>query len=253
VATRDYPAAVEKIRSLTGATSIQAVVHCYGSTTFFMAMLAGLQGVRSAVCSQIATHIKAPLMTRIKTGLHVPELLDQLGVTSMTAYVDSHANWWEKLYDEALKIYPIEFEERCRSPVCRRISFLYAPLYEHDQLNQATHDALHELFGVANIKAFEHLALMTRTGHLVNAAGIDVYLPHLKRLAIPIRFIHGAENACFLPESTKITQDLLSEKNCASLYSRSVIPGYGHIDCIFGRDAARDVYPSILEHLEATK
>ena len=57
VATKDYPAAVAKIRELTGADSIQAVVHCFGSTTFFMAMLAGLEGISSVVCSQIALHV----------------------------------------------------------------------------------------------------------------------------------------------------------------------------------------------------
>jgi len=29
-------------------------------------------------------------------------------------------------------------------------------------------------------------------------------------------------------------------------------PDYGHIDCIFGETAARDVYPLILEQLEDT-
>ena len=147
----------------------------------------------------------------------------------------------------------MEFEERCTSPVCHRISFLYALLYEHDQLNQATHDALHEMFGVANIGAFEHLALLVRKGRILAADGSDAYLPHLHRLAIPIAFIHGAENQCYLPKSTEITYNLLRKKNGASLYARQVIPNYGHIDCIFGKNAARDVYPLILAHLERTQ
>ena len=32
-----------------------------------------------------------------------------------------------------------------------------------------------------------------------------------------------------------------------------MIPGYGHIDCIYGKNAAKDVYPFVLEHLEATQ
>jgi cholesterol oxidase len=35
-------------------------------------------------------------------------------------------------------------------------------------------------------------------------------------------------------------------------YSRQVVPGYGHIDCMFGKNAVVDVYPIILEHLEKT-
>jgi len=252
IATRDYPAAVAKVRELTGARSVQMVVHCWGSTTFFMAMLAGLEGVRSAVASQIATHFVVPTMTKIKTGLHLPSFLDELGIKSLTAYVDSHADWRERLYDAALKLYPLAVKEQCNSPVCHRISFMYAPLYQHEQLNQLTHDTLHELFGVANIRAFEHIALLARTGHLVNFAGGDVYLRHLERLAIPISFIHGAANQCFLPESTEITYNLLRQANGEKLYSRHVVPGYGHIDCIYGKNAVNDIFPLMLSHLEET-
>jgi cholesterol oxidase len=108
------------------------------------------------------------------------------------------------------------------------------------------------MFGVAGIGALEHLARMVRAGGLCTADGHDAYLPHLDRLAVPTTFIHGAENSCFLPESTEQTMRLLQERNGARLYRRHVIPGYGHIDCIFGKHAARDVYPLILKHLEAT-
>ena len=252
VAEKDYPAAVEAVRRVTGAATVQMVVHCYGSTTFFMAMLAGLQGVRSAVCSQIATHIVAPAMTRFKVGLHLPEVLDALGVESLTAYVDRHADWKNRLFDLALRCYPVDSEERCNSSVCHRITFMYAPLYEHAQLNTLTHETLHETFGIANMRAFEHLALMTKTGHLVTATGDEAYLPHLNRLAIPITFIHGERNECFLPASTEKTYELLRQHNGTGLYRRHVIAGYGHIDCIFGKNAVTDVYPFILQHLEET-
>ncbi len=227
------------------------LVHCFGSTTFFMAMLAGLGGVRSAVCSQVATHMKAPILTQIKSGLHLPEVLQKLGVDSLTAYVDSHANWQDTLFDNMLQLYPIEFEERCKSSVCHRISFLYGTLYEHDQLNEATHKNLHEMFGVAAIESLAHLALMVRKGLLISAQENDIYLPHLDRLAIPISIIHGAENSCYHPRSTEITYEKLRAAN-GNLYSRHLIPDYGHIDCIFGKNAARDVYPLMLSHLEKT-
>jgi cholesterol oxidase len=253
VATKDYPAAVATVMELTGAPSVQMVVHCWGSTTFFMGMLSGrVQGVRSAVCSQIATHFVVPTMTKLKTGLHLPSFLDELGVKSLTAYVDSHADWRERLYDDALKLYPLALKEECDNPVCHRISFMYAPLYQHEQLNQLTHDTLHELFGIANIRSFEHIALLARQGHLVDFSGADVYLPHLDRLAIPIAFLHGAQNQCFLPESTQKTYDLLCQANGEKLYNRHVIPGYGHIDCIYGKNAVNDVFPLMLSHLENT-
>ncbi len=253
VATRDYPAAVAKVLELTGAKTVQMVVHCWGSTTFFMAMLAGLKGVRSAVASQIATQIRAPFATHLKTGLHVPSFLKAVGVESLTAYVDNHEGLLAKVYDAALKLYPIEVKNRCTNATCHRITFMYAPLYEHANLNEATHDTLHEMFGVANMKSFVHLQRLTNTGHLVDYDGREVYLPHLDRLAIPITFIHGAQNECFLPESTEITMNDLAAANGAGLYKRHVIPGYGHIDCIYGKNAVNDVFPFVLDHLEATQ
>jgi cholesterol oxidase len=250
VARFDYPAAVAKVRELTGAAAVDMVVHCFGATTFFMAMLAGLGGVRSAVASQIGPHVVAPALTRIKSGLHTPELLRTLGFQSLTAAASQQADWPERLYDAALRLWPVPPGEQCTSATCRRISFLYAPLYEHGQLDAATHGALHEMFGVANVASFDHLALLVRRGQLVDAAGGDVYMPHFERLRIPITFLHGAENACFLPESTARSFDALRAANGTALYRRHVIPGYGHIDCIFGRSAARDVYPFVLEHLE---
>ena len=35
-------------------------------------------------------------------------------------------------------------------------------------------------------------------------------------------------------------------------YTRRLIDGYGHIDCILGRNAVVDVFPHILAHLEPT-
>jgi len=250
IAKLDYPAAIDKIREITNQESIQVVAHCYGATTFTMSMLAGLRGVRSAVISQICTDIRTGPLTRIKAGMYLPDVLKLLGIKSMTAYVDKNRGWFDSLYDQAMKFYPIESEERANSPVHRRITFMYGTLYELDQLNDETFKALHEMFGIANIAALDHLTAMIRAGYLVNQVGKNEYLPHLDRLNIPMTFIHGEENACFLPKSTAITMDRLIAANGSNNYKRHVIPNYGHIDCIFGKNAVIDVYPHILDHLD---
>ena len=252
VARCDHPATLECVRALTGSADVQVVAHCYGATTFTMALLAGVAGVRSVVLSQVSTHLKVPLIGEVKAGLHLPNIVADLGVANLTAYRDTHADWVQRLLDDALRLYPIKHGEECRSAVCHRISFMYALLYDHKNLSQHLHDNLHELFGVCSVETFEHLALMARVGHVVAADGTEDYLPHLDRMKLPIAFIHGGDNQCFLPESTKTTYDLLCAENGADLYSRHVIDGYGHIDCIFGRDAAGDVFPHILAHLEQT-
>jgi len=254
VAKYDYPTTVDTVLKITGAESVQFVAHCYGATTLTMSLLGGwLKGVRSVVYSQVSMHKKVPFLTKMKVGLYAPTVLNKLGIRLPTAYVANNSKWWDKAFNSLLGLFhPIQKGERCNNPLCYRIAFLYGQLYNHTQLNKLTHDNMHEMFGVTNVTSMKHLALMVRKGHLVNARGEDCYLPHLERMAIPITFISGEENRCFLPESTEITYNNLCEKNGKDLYKRVVIPNYGHIDCIFGKNAVRDVYPSILNHLEET-
>ncbi|QCP53987.1 alpha/beta fold hydrolase [Trinickia violacea] len=248
IAAYDIPAAVAKVCELSGADSIHVIAHCLGAVTLTMALLSGLTRVRSAVMSQVSAHLIPEPLQRVKAGLHLPEMLDHLGVTDLTA-LTKHASWPANLLDEALRLYPVE--EGCRSAVCHRATFMYGQVYEHEQLNEVLHDNLQELFGVHDMRLFEHLAAMVRAGHIVRADGEDVYLRDLSGLNLPITFIHGALNRCYLPDSTLKTYAMLKDAYPDQRYEHVAIDGYGHIDCIFGRDAATDVYPSITRHLAA--
>lgn len=254
IAAQDLPAAVAQVRELTGAESVQVIAHCFGATTFLMAMLNGMPGVRSAVCSQFGTHVVGSTTTVVKAGLHAPSLLSKLGFKTLSSHDadDGRVTWVDRLYNRALSLYPVQAEERCDNQVCKRINFVYGGLFEHEQINEATHSILHEIFGIASIDVFAHMEKMARAGHLVDAQNRESYTHHLDRLAIPLTFIHGEKNSLWLPESTAITCKVLSNANGAHFYKHHVIPRYGDIDCIFGKNAAQDVYPHILEHLEAT-
>jgi choline dehydrogenase-like flavoprotein len=248
IATMDYPAAVDTVRQVTGVDRVQVVAHCVGSMSFVMAMAAGLQGVRSAVCSQLAFHPISPLTNAVKAAARLPEILSALGLKTFTTDYAGDTSLTDRLLDHALKLHPAR--EHCDSPVCRRIVLLYGDVYKHAQLNEATHRALPEIFGTANLRTLDHLSRMVRRGQVVDARGRDVYLPHLDRLAIPITFLHGAENHLFLPQGTARTYEMLCERNGSHLYRRHVIPGYAHMDCFLGQHADRDVFPLVLEALE---
>lgn len=145
-------------------------------------------------------------------------------------------NWPHNLLDEALRVYPVGHEQGCGNALCHRATFLYGLLYEHAQLGEHLHANLQELFGVHDVELFSQLAAMVRAGHVVNAQGENVYLPKLDAMNLPIGFIHGAENQCYLPVSTETTFNLLVERFGAANYERHVIPGYGHLDCIFRQE-----------------
>jgi cholesterol oxidase len=250
----DYQPAVDLMRNVTGATNVQAIAHCFGATTFVMSVLGGhLSGVRSAVISQIAADVLVPFFPqRLLAYLRLPALFDVLKVDYVNARATTEDGLANRFLDALIRIaVPFQREERSRNATSNRITALYGQLYETDQLNALTFDAgLAEMFGEANIDAFKQLALIARKTVLVDAKGEDLYMPFLERMAFPIAFVHGAENACFRPESTARTMEKLVARNGGRFYERHLIPNYGHIDCIFGKNAATDVYPKIHEHLE---
>jgi cholesterol oxidase len=250
IAREDIPAAVAQIRRRTGADQIQVVAHCFGALAFTMSLLSGLKGVRSALLSQVSAHPIPGAMQRIKAGMHMPEILQHLGVRDLTVLTRAD-NWPNNLLDEALRIYPVGHDEGCGNALCHRATFLYGLLYEHAQLGEQLHANLQELFGMHNVELFSQLATMVRAGHVVDAIGANVYLPNLKGMDFPLGFIHGTENRCYLPVSTETTFNMLVDRFGAQQYERHLIQGYGHIDCIFGKNAAVDVYPVIARYLDA--
>jgi cholesterol oxidase len=242
VATKDYPAAVAHVLEQTGSETLQVVAHGVGSSTFTMAMLSGLAGVRAAVCSQVSTHVLIPLWSRLKSPSVTA--MARMGVTTISPSDDDA--WLWRFSDHTPRL-----GARCHDRVCRRITTIFGPLYEHAQFSDGTHAELRSLFGTVNLTALSQLSLLGRRRHLVSSTGEERYLPHLDRLAIPIAYLHGEANRCVLPKSTETTLGLVRAANGGSLYRRSVFAGYGHVDCVMGKDAVRDVFPVIVDHLNA--
>jgi cholesterol oxidase len=195
VARHDLPAAIDQMKTVTGATDVQVVAHDVAGLALLMALLEGMSGVRSCVVSQAATHLP---------GVEVASELD------------------------------IE------------------TLYEDQRLNRQTRGALPELLGSPHPSLVRHLATAAKAGHLVTADGEDTYVGHLERLALPITFVHGSENRLIRPEAMDMTVAALCEMNDDAFYKKHLMKGYGNTDCMFGADAAADVYPVILGHLEET-
>ena len=256
VATKDYPAAVDYVRAKTGEPSVQFVGHCYGAMSFAMAMLSGLQGVRSGVISQIAAHADVPFFPQgLLARLRGPDLMRMMGVRLLDARATKKRNLLARTIDAvAGLLYPFRSDNKTRSLTSRRITMLYGQLYQLDQLNQGTLDAVPEMFGKSNIAAFRQLSRIARKGRVVRADGADTYLTdaNMRNFAIPTLFIHGALNRAFSPSGTKKTIEALEKVNGQNWYERREIAETGHIDCIFGKNAARDVYPAVVAHLDKT-
>ena len=197
------------------------------------------------VILQVAAHFAASKLVQAKVRSGLPTVLDWLGLDAIDGAVDSTDGVGHRLLDAALRAYPVAAQERCDNPTCRREAFLFGDLTKHANLSDETHARYAEFFGRAAVRPFRQMATITRAGGLRDFQGRDAYLPHLSRLALPVTFIHGAENRAVGQAATGHTYRALCDANGSALYRRYVVDGYGHIDCVIGDHAAKDVYPLI--------
>ncbi len=249
VATVDWPAAVAEVLRVTGASSVQAVGHCVGSASLMMALASGaIPDVRSAVCMQFTLHPVTSPFNQAKAALGVGSLLGRVGLDRVAPFTGGSV--LKKVLDLGLRAAPMPAGERCAKPVCRWINAIYGCTHAHGQLNDATHEQLDNMFGVGNLRALDHLAVIMKARKAVAADGSDGYVSHPERLRLPILLVQGERNFIFRPEGSLRTLRWLQEANDPALYERVVLPGYAHLDALIGRDAPADVFPVVSRHLD---
>jgi pimeloyl-ACP methyl ester carboxylesterase len=247
IATRDWPAAVAAIRKESGADSVQALAHCVGGLSLFMAIGAGMEGVRSAVFSALAGHPIPTPANQLRSHARLANAFKAAGILGLNTDYDDRSRI-DRAVDVAMRVLP--FKHVCDSPVCRRICFVYGDVFDHSHLNDATHDELEGIFGITNITFFEHISRMIRRSRAVDARGRDAYLSNLDRYKIPLAFMTGEHNRMFVPRGLKRTHDMLVSAHGPDLYRRHVIEGYAHLDCWLGEQSDSDVFPIALAELE---
>ena len=251
IAMRDWPAAIAEVRRETGAESVQALGHCIGGLTLFMAIGGGLEGVRSATFSALAGHPIPTPANRLRAYVRAPTVLRRLGMPTISTDYRPDSRQ-DRALERVMRTLPIKRVHD--SPVGRRIYFIYGDVFDHDRIDEATmSESVPSVFGNGNMTFFEHMCVMVRRGgRAVDAQGRDVYLANTDRYRIPISLITGEHNRMFLPRGIEATHDMLRAANGPELYTRHVVEGYAHLDLWLGRDAERDVFPIALAELERT-
>jgi cholesterol oxidase len=249
IARTDWRVAVAKVLEETGRENVQAFGHCVGSGSLLMALATGLPGVRTAVCAQFPLHPTTSVFNRAKARLHLGDIFLDARIRGVSP--DNRLSLRDEALDIALRALPVPEHERCGQAVCRWINGIYGMTHRHAQLNDATHEALNEMFGFGNTEALDHLLHMLGAGRALTAAGGEDYLAHPELLADKsILLLQGRENYIFHPAGTRRTLHWLTEHNPQGDYERVVLPGYAHLDAIVGARAAAEVYPVITNFLD---
>jgi hypothetical protein len=253
VAAYDHPALVRTVLEETGAPSLQAVVHCQGSTSMTMALLAGLlPQVTHVVSNAVSLHVEVTPRSHRRLQVLVPLMrpampgLDpQWAIRPPGARAGAFARFAELARRE------------CDNHVCAVANFTYGPgpdvLWRHENLTAETHRWISREFGWVPMSFFRQIGRCADAGHLVAVDDSVDGLPDDFAAAPPrtdARFtlLAGAENRCFLPAGQRRTHAWLEARRPGSS-DLHVLPGYTHMDVFFGRDAPREVFPRIVDAL----
>ncbi|MBC5786019.1 GMC family oxidoreductase N-terminal domain-containing protein [Ramlibacter sp. USB13] len=132
-----------------------------------------------------------------------------------------------------------------------RMDALYARDFTLANIEDRTLDAIADLFGPLNLDTVAQAIHFARRNTITDSSGRPfVTSASVLRARWPMRgtvSIHGRENGLV---DVKTVDAMRSQMAFAGIPYRAIeIPGYGHQDCLIGRDAARDVFPHIAANL----
>jgi hypothetical protein len=253
VAVYDHPAAVKTIIKETGHETMKAVVHCQGSTSFMMSVLAGLvPEVTDVVSNAVSLHVNLTPRSKRKMRVMTPGAAvfmrgaDPQWTARAPAAINHMLGSWSAFRGG-----------HCDNKVCRSANYFYGVggdvLWHHDNLNQATHEWGSREWGFCPMSFFKQMGRCAVKGHLVPTGE----LPQLPQDLVAQRpeklprftFIAGRDNICFLPAGQELTFKHFNKLD-PGRHRLHVLPGYTHLDVFIGREAHRNVFPLIVGELD---
>jgi hypothetical protein len=248
----DHPYAVRRICEETGHETMKAIIHCQGSTSFMMSAMAGLvPQVSTIIANAVTLHPVVPAWSAFKLNFVVPL------VNTLTPYVNPHwgvdaPTWIAKLMTVMVKL----THHECNNTVCKLVSFTYGSgfpaLWQHENLNENTHEWLKEEFGNVPLRFFQQMARCVHKGNLVSVESYSELPADFgatpPKTAARFSFFCGGKNRCFLPESQEKSWTYF-DKLQPNFHTLHRLPEYSHLDIFMGKNAARDVFPLMIKEL----
>jgi len=248
----DYPAAVAKVREISGADTVKAVIHCQGSTSFMMSAVAGLlPDVETVISNAVALHTLVPPLSRVKSALAT----DTIG--RVIDYVNPQwglqvSGFWPRMIDFWVRA----THHECRNAVCKHSSFTYGSgfptLWLHRNLSDETHEWLKGEFAHVPMTFFRQMKRCIAKGNLVSTGKYDAlpqdFCAQAPRTEARFVFLGGQHNACFTSAGMARTFDWFDAR-APGRHAFYELAGYGHLDVFIGKNAHRDTFPLIVDEL----
>lgn len=264
----DFLADLQYIRENFGQEKVFTIAHCMGSVALSTGLLDGTipaDWIAGVSCSQVFMN---PIwntgnMIKVKLGpVPADELYKKIAGEWFSCSSSPDDSFVQRCLNELLRLWPDERAELCNNVSCHRCTLVFGRLWNHRNLNEATHRQIDRFFGGVNITLLHLLMKQGHEGHaMTNEPATEKLdtLENIQRLeGIPFHLWVGGDNAVLSPEATQRTYEILCDvfgrstegKDGILQYRRRVVPGYGHLDCWMGRNAWKDVYPFVREEVD---
>jgi len=239
----------------TRSDSLRAVVHCQGSISFLMSITAGfLDGanVSHLVSSAISLFFEVPGATWVKQRTVLPF------VRAFGTGGDPQWGIRPQTPAGALLAWLARHTERpCGNAPCQIANYLFGSgwdvLFRHENVDDAVHAWCARELGYTPFSLIGQVAESCRYGHIVPSADSGPGTPPSYLRGVPpmdtrFTFLAGDHNRMFKPTGQRQAYEFV--RQCGLDARFELLPGYGHLDTFWGKDAAREVFPIIHAGLE---
>ncbi len=280
LAQLDIPAAVRHVQGVAGQP-IRVFAHCVGGGAFAMATLRGWltdeQGrsrVRSAIIHAVHPWVVPSASNQLSgdlASLYRDWLPADLSIDPVPPRTPGAV---DQVLDRLAASLPWPASEQAAhlahvhhaaagTATCNRMTLFYGREWVHANLAEATHRELASLVGPASVEVFRQLYYIITRQQLTDREGAGVYMTQAgfdAHWTFPTLFATGTQNKVFDPRSAVRSWWQLSRLQAGvpgrvpdardPRPVRLFMPdGYGHMDFLFGKDAHREVYPSLVRFL----
>jgi cholesterol oxidase len=256
------PGVGDTIRNNVGPdTGLHVISHCLGAVSFSLALFGGTvtDEVTSAIVNSVSLRPRVAPWSKAKLWF-APFLVEYiLG----RPYVSPRWRSDPYLTRGKLISYLVSaFHSECDYPACHMLSFMwgtgYPALYSHDLIDEVTHDRGEDLYGPTAMHYHRHVRKMVGAGHRAVKydpkdrrydALPDDYLDGAGDVEVPVLFCTGEENRVFM-DSNILAYETMKEK-APGRHELATFAEYGHQDVFMGNTVDEDIFPTLLDFLEA--
>ena len=248
VSENDHPAAVREVCRLTGASSIKAIIHCQGSTSFTLSAIKGLiPQVSTIVSNAVSLHPVIPSFARFKLNVFLPFI----------ALISKELNpqWGNKAPDLKSKFFRTlaqltHWEND--TTVGKLVSFTYGAgfpaLWELDNLTEETKQWIRNEFAFVPISFFNHIKKGVNAGALMSSDGKVNYSKGKPKTDARFAFFAGKLNKCFCYQGQVTSFNFFNSiKN--NFHTLHLYDTYSHLDIFYGKNSHKDIFPEMIKEL----